>query len=222
MLDDVTIETGVDPAWSVIGLHGLGADGHDLKGIVPELSLPPVPLRFVFPHAPVMRVRINGGAPMRAWYDVALADLTRFPDIEGMRRSVGYVQALVKREEERGVPQSRIILAGFSQGGLIALLTAFGSPRIFGGVLALSTYLPEDSDLSLTDNSTPLLMIHGTEDPVVPFPVGKRTFERLKGLGSRGTREWSQFAMGHTICLPEIRVIGDWFSERMVETLSEG
>lgn len=209
MLDAVTLETGADPRWAVIWLHGLGADGHDFEGVVPEISLPPVPVRFLFPHAPVMRVRVNGGAPMRAWYDVALADLSRYPDIEGMKRSVGHLQALAKREEERGIPPERIILAGFSQGGVIALMTVFGDPaRRWGGVLALSTYLPLDSGLLLSDSSTPLFMAHGTEDPVVPFRLGRKTFEVLEGLGKKRAREWQQYAMGHSVCFPEIRDIG--------------
>lgn len=211
MLDAVILETGPDPRWAVIWLHGLGADGHDFEGIVPEIPLPPVPLRFIFPHAPVMRVRVNGGAPMRAWYDVALADLSRYPDLEGMNRSVNHLQALAKREEERGIPPERIILAGFSQGGVIVLLTVFGDPRIrWGGVLALSTYLPLDSGLPLSDSPTPLFMAHGTEDPVVPFRLGRKTFETLEGLGTKGARKWEQYAMGHSVCLPEIGDIGSW------------
>ncbi|MCL4485253.1 MAG: alpha/beta hydrolase [Nitrospirae bacterium] len=209
MLESVILETGPDPRWAVIWLHGLGADGHDFEGIVPELPLPPVPVRFVFPHAPVMRVRVNGGAPMRAWYDVALSDLSRYPDLEGMFRSVGHLQALAKRETERGIPAERIILAGFSQGGVIALLTVFGEgARRWGGVLALSTYLPLEAGITLADSPTPLFMVHGTEDPVVPFRLGRKSFEVLEGLGGMGSRKWQQYAMGHSVCLPEIGAIG--------------
>jgi phospholipase/carboxylesterase len=211
VLDAVILETGKDPRWSVIWLHGLGADGHDFEGIVPEIPLPPVPVRFVFPHAPVMRVRVNGGAPMRAWYDVALADIARYPDIDGMKRSVGHVRTLAKGEEERGIPPERIILAGFSQGGVIVLMTVFGEPtRRWGGVMALSTYLPLESGLVFADNPTPLFMAHGTEDPVVPFRLGKKTFETIEGLGNKGPREWHQYSMGHSVCLPEIEAIGAW------------
>ncbi len=211
MLESVTLETGPDPRWAVIWLHGLGADGHDFAGIVPEIPLPQVPLRFVFPHAPVMRIRVNGGAPMRAWYDVALPDLSRDPDLKGMRRSVEHVRELARHEMNRGIPPERIILAGFSQGGVIALLTVFGEGgERWGGVLALSTYLPSDAGVPLSDSPTPLLMVHGTEDPVVPFRLGRKTFEALERLGGKGVREWQQYLMGHSVCLPEIGAIGEW------------
>jgi len=213
MLDAVEIETGPDPDWSVIWLHGLGADGHDFESIVPELPLPPeLPVRFVFPHAPVMRVRINGGAPMRAWYDVEVPDLSRSPDLNGMKRSVEYVKALVARETERNVPKERILLAGFSQGGVIALMTVFTMGERWGGVLALSTYLPLDSGLSFFGNQTPLLMAHGTEDGVVPFRLGKKSFDFLCSLDPGASREWREYRMGHSVCLPEIGDIGEWMS----------
>ena len=217
MLESISLETGPSPEWAVIWLHGLGADGHDFEAIVPELPLPPVPVRFIFPHAPVMRVRINGGAPMRAWYDVAVSDLSRFPDLDGMHRSVRHVQTLAKREEERGILPERIILAGFSQGGVIALLTVFEDARRWGGVLALSTYLPLDAGLRLVDTPTPLLMVHGTEDPVVPFRLGRQTYDALNALGGQGSREWHQYLMGHSVCLPEINAIGSWMGHILTE-----
>lgn len=219
MLDAVELVTGPDGVrveWSVIWLHGLGADGHDFASIVPELSLPPsVSVRFVLPHAPVMRVRINGGAPMRAWYDVSVADLSRSPDLEGMNRSVGYIRALAEKEVERGTPRDRIILAGFSQGGVIALLSVFTGPEKWGGVLALSTYIPLSGDRPLvpfTDNPTPLLMVHGTEDGVIPAILGKKSFDFLRSLGSGRLREWREYPMGHSVCLAEIEEIGEWLS----------
>ncbi|MGC8500511.1 MAG: alpha/beta hydrolase [Leptospirillia bacterium] len=213
VLDAVVLETGPDPSFAVIWLHGLGADGHDFEGVVREMDLPETPIRFVFPHAPVMRVSVNGGAPMRAWYDVAKPDISRHPDIAGMGRSVAQVGRLVDREISRGIPRERIVLAGFSQGGVIALLSAFSRGLPLGGVLALSTYLPLSPEVALSDSPTPLLMIHGTEDPVVPFLLGKESFERIAALGGAGERRWIDYRMGHSVCLPEIGEIASWLGK---------
>ncbi len=217
MLDAVELETGPDPSFAVIWLHGLGADGHDFEGIVREMDLPEAPIRFVFPHAPVMRVSVNGGAPMRAWYDVAQPDLSRHPDIVGMRRSVEQVRRLVDREIARGIPGERVILAGFSQGGVIALLSVFFRGLSLGGVLALSTYLPLASEVVLKDSPSPLLMIHGSFDPVVPLRLGKESFERIVALGGAGERRFVEYSMGHSVCLPEIGEIASWLRTIMGE-----
>ena len=208
--EPVVVETGSDPALAVIWLHGLGADGHDFEGVVAEMDLPAEPIRFVFPHAPVIRVRVNGGVPMRAWYDIAHPEIARDPDVEGMRRSVAEVERLVGREISRGISRERIVLAGFSQGGVIALLATFSTGLRYAGVLALSTYLPSSPQLGLVDSPTPLLMIHGTEDPVVPYRVGKSSFERIVGLGGGGERRWIDYRMGHSVCLPEVAEISSW------------
>lgn len=209
-LEAVVLETGPDPALAVVWLHGLGADGHDFEGIVPEMDLREPAIRFVFPHAPVIRVRVNGGVPMRAWYDIASPEIGRNPDLEGMRRSVAEVERLVGQEISRGIPRERIVLAGFSQGGVIALLSVFSTGLRYAGVLALSTYLPPDPDLPLADSPTPLLMVHGTGDPVVPFSLGKSSFDRIVALGGGGERRWIDYRMGHSVCLPEIAEISSW------------
>ncbi len=210
LLQAVVLETGPDPALAVVWLHGLGADGHDFEGIVPEMDLREPSVRFVFPHAPVIRVRVNGGMPMRAWYDIAHPEIGRDPDLEGMGGSVAEVEKLVGQEISRGIPRERIVLAGFSQGGVIALLSAFTTGLRYAGVLALSTYLPPAPDLRLVDSPTPLLMVHGTEDPVVPFRLGKSSFDRIVALGGAGERRWLDYRMGHSVCLPEVEEISSW------------
>ena len=214
----VVLETGPNPAFAVIWLHGLGADGHDFEGIVPQMDLPETPIRFIFPHAPVIRVRVNGGFPMRAWYDVAHPEISRDPDLDGMRRSVAEVERLVGQEIARGIPRERIVLAGFSQGGGIALLSVFSTGLRYAGVLALSTYLPPSPELSLVDSPTPLLMVHGTEDPVVPLPLGKGSFNRIVALGGEGPRHWLDYRMGHSVCLPEVAEISSWLRTLAGET----
>ena len=209
-LQAVVLETGPDPALVVVWLHGLGADGHDFEGIVPEMDLQKTSIRFVFPHAPVIRVRVNGGMPMRAWYDIAHPEIGRDPDLEGMGGSVAEVEKLVGQEISRGIPRERIVLAGFSQGGVIALLSAFTTGFRYAGVLALSTYLPPSPDLRLVESPTPLLMVHGTFDPVVPFRLGKSSFDRIVALGGAGSRRWLDFPMGHSVCLPEVEEISSW------------
>jgi phospholipase/carboxylesterase len=210
-------QTGAQPAWSLIWLHGLGADGHDFAPIVPELVRPGWPaLRFVFPHAPVRPVTINGGMRMRAWYDIRALDLSQRADEAGVRESIVTVEALAARENERGVPSQRILLAGFSQGGAIALAAGIRREAPFAGIVALSTYLPlgeanfrEAVPAALR---TPVFMAHGLHDPVVPPSAGELSRDALRRLGM--TVDWRTYPMPHSVHPQEIADLGDWLQAR--------
>jgi phospholipase/carboxylesterase len=219
MLETIETETGREPAASVIWLHGLGADGNDFVPIVPELVRPEwPPLRFVFPHAPVMPITINNGYAMRAWYDLLSLDF-RQPreDARGVHRAIAEVEALIRREAERGVPAFRVILAGFSQGGAIALAAGLRREAKLLGIVALSTYLPLAAETvaqaTIEGRSTPVFMAHGTYDPVVPFAAGQYSAEQLKRLGVAVT--WRSYPIPHSVCAEEIRDLGDWMTERL-------
>jgi phospholipase/carboxylesterase len=211
MLDAVEVTTGAAPRLAVVWLHGLGADGHDFEPIVPELRLR-VPVRFVFPHAPVRPVTINGGLEMRAWYDIFGFDGRAKEDATGIRASAAAVTELVDREIERGIPSERIVLAGFSQGGAIALHTALRSPQSLAGVLALSTYLPLAATLarerSAANASIPIFMAHGTDDPLLPLELAETSRRALDALGY--AVDWHAYPMAHSVCMEEIMAIGAW------------
>ena len=217
MSDSVEIETGQDPVGSVIWLHGLGADGHDFEPIVPELRLPPtLPLRFVFPHAPVRPVTINGGMSMRAWYDILSLDRDGPVDEAGIRDSGEILNGLIRRERERGVEANRIVAAGFSQGGAIALHAALRYPERLAGLMALSTYLPlhecfqaevVDNDNAVNDE-IPIFMAHGSFDPVLPMHLGSGSASLLTKYGF--ALEWHDYPMAHAVCGEEIEHIRDW------------
>ena len=219
LLDVIEIETGKNPTASIIWMHGLGADGNDFVPIVGELGLDSAPaVRFVFPHAPMRPVTINNGYVMRAWYDVSFGDLegkSRRADEEGVRQSQAQIQALIEREEKRGVAAESVLLAGFSQGGAIALHTGLRHPRKLAGVMALSTYLPLGESLpveaSAANKSTPIFMAHGLFDPVVPLMMGAGSMTFLTGLGY--SVEWHQYPMQHSVCAEEIQDIGAWLSK---------
>jgi phospholipase/carboxylesterase len=213
----VEIETGGEPLGSVIWLHGLGADGHDFEPIVPELRIAAeTPLRFVFPHAPVRPVTINGGMSMRAWYDILTLERGGPQDETGIRDSSALLAGLIEREHERGIPHERIILAGFSQGGAIAMHTALRYPHTLGGLMALSTYLPlqESPDDEVVGNdcaqgqALPIFMAHGSFDPVVPMVLGEQSRDRLQNAGYRVA--WHDYPMAHAVCAEEINDIRDW------------
>ena len=212
LLDAIQLETGRDPARSVIWLHGLGADGRDFVPIVGELELPAAPIRFVFPHAPVQAVTINNGMSMRAWYDIVADDLARREDERGVRASQGLVEALIARERERGVPAARIVLAGFSQGGAISLQTGLRHPERLAGIMALSTYVPIASALeaerAAANRDVPIFMAHGTQDPVIPLAHARRSRELLERLGY--PVEWHEYPMPHSVSPQEIDDIGAW------------
>ena len=199
---------------SVIWLHGLGADGNDFAGIVPELALPAaLAVRFIFPHAPTRPVTINGGYVMRAWYDIATLDLSQAQDADGIHASVQAVRALIAREQTRGVPTSRIVLGGFSQGGAIALHAGLRFPERLAGIMALSTYLPLAETLTAEAHSAnakvPVFIGHGRDDTVVPLALAQLTRDTLTALGYAVS--WREYPMAHSVCLPELRAIGAWF-----------
>ncbi len=225
ILETVEIETGPDPRSSVIWLHGLGADGHDFEPIVPELARFLPPTRFVFPHAPVRPVTINGGMPMRAWYDIVSFDRSPPRDREGIEASRGAVERLLAREEQRGVPAGSIVLAGFSQGGAVALYTGLRLDRALAGLMGLSTYLLYSSELeaarSPASASVPLFVAHGIYDPVVPFIAGQHVVGTLRGLGYEVA--WHEYPMPHAVCPEEVGHIGAWLSIRLKDrAASEG
>lgn len=218
LLPTVERETGTDPTHSVIWLHGLGADGNDFAPIVPELVSPRWPaLRFVFPHAPVRPVTINGGMPMRAWYDILGMDLMSRQDATGMRASIDAVEALIAREHERGVPSERIVLAGFSQGGAIALLAGLRHAQRLAGIVALSTYLPLADTLaaerSTANARVPVFWGHGTMDPVVILQRGLDSRAALEALGY--AVDWHTYPMPHSVCAEEIADLRRWFDARL-------
>jgi phospholipase/carboxylesterase len=213
MLNAIELTTGAAPQLAVIWLHGLGADGHDFEPIVPELGLR-FPVRFVFPHAPVRPVTINGGMAMRAWYDILGFDRHAPEDAAGIRASAAAVTLLIDREVERGIATERIVLAGFSQGGAVALHTALREPRTLGGVLALSTYLPLAGTLagerSAANAAIPIFMAHGTSDSVLPLALAESSRRALEALGY--AVEWHSYSMAHSVCLEEISAIGAWLA----------
>jgi phospholipase/carboxylesterase len=217
-----TIErsTGDAPGWSVIWLHGLGADGNDFVPIVPELLRPEWPaIRFVFPHAPVRAVTINGGARMRAWYDIRDMDLSNRADAEGVDQSIAQVEALIAREGERGVPPARVFLAGFSQGGAIALAAGIRRREPLAGLIALSTYLPLGTatlqPLTAQARTQPIFMAHGLHDPVVPYSGGKRSRDALRDAGFEV--DWHAWPMAHQVCAEEIGALSAWMSRRFAQ-----
>lgn len=212
-MDALEITTGTTPSCAVIWLHGLGADGHDFAPIVPELGLPSrLAVRFIFPHAPLLPVTINNGYVMPAWYDVRSLDMCQVEDETGIRASQQQVEALIRREEARGIPAARIVLAGFSQGGAIALHTGLRYEAPLAGVLALSTYLPLPHTL-LTEASSvnaglPVFMAHGTADSVIPLAQGIASRDRLEEHGY--AVDWREYPMAHSVCPEEITDIGQW------------
>lgn len=222
LLQTVEHETAPNPQWSVLWLHGLGADGHDFAPIVPELLLRDgsrrdwPALRFVFPHAPQRAVTINGGARMRAWYDIRDFDLANRADVQGVEESIAQVEALIAREAERGVPASRLLLAGFSQGGAITLAAGLRRREPLAGLIGLSTYLPMHDraarQLAAQATSQPVFMAHGLQDPVVPHAAGEMSAALLRELGF--AVDWHRYPMPHSVCAEEIRDLGDWMSRR--------
>lgn len=215
--DTVEHETGPAPTWSVIWLHGLGADGHDFAPLVPQLVRAGWPaIRFVFPHAPVRAVTINNGMPMRAWYDIREMDLANRADMDGVLASVAQVEALVSREQARGVAPERIVLAGFSQGGAVTLAAGLRRREPLAGLVALSTYLPgiEAAAQALADGAArqPVFMAHGSQDPVVPYQAGRKSASCLRQLGF--AVDWHVYAMPHAVCPDEVRDLGDWLQAR--------
>lgn len=214
-------ETGPHPSVAVIWMHGLGADGSDFEPIVPELNLPQTPaVRFVFPNAPYRPVTCNGGYVMRAWYDIiSLEPNSREIDEDGLLESRAIVRQLIAREAGHGIPSHRVFLAGFSQGGAVAYLTALTHPEPLAGVIALSTYIPSPDlitgNLSSENRRIPLFVAHGMDDDVVSLGLGMQAFELVKNQGL--TPEWHTYDMPHAICPEEIHDIGAWLKDRLEE-----
>ena len=214
LLETIEIETGDRPDAAVIWLHGLGADGHDFEPVVPELRLPQrLSLRFVFPHAPVRPVTLNQGMRMRAWYDILQLG-GGAEDDPGIRASQKSVEDLIAREGSRGIAPGRIVLAGFSQGGAIALQTALRSSERLAGTLALSTYLPLAATLaaerSPANRDLPIFMAHGSQDPMIPVDRARASRDALAALGY--AVEWREYPMPHSVCLEEISDIAAWLT----------
>jgi len=212
LLDAIIQEPSRPAQAAVIWLHGLGASGHDFAPIPPELALPEdLPVRFVFPHAPERPVTINMGAVMRAWYDIKSLGGDQ-PDEAGIRASEQQVRALIAREVQRGIPATRIVLAGFSQGGAIAIHTGLRYPERLAGIMVLSAYLPLAetlaSERAAANGSTPVLLAHGQSDPMVPLTFAQATRAHLEALGIRV--EWHEYPMAHQVCGQELQHIGTW------------
>ena len=220
MLQTVEQSTAKTPAWSVIWLHGLGADGNDFAPIVPNLVRPDWPgIRFVFPHAPMRSVTINNGATMRAWYDIVSMEIDKRADEVGLRESMADLDALINRERDRGIPLSRIILAGFSQGGAVVLAHMLRQQVPVAGVMALSTYLPfgnkNAEEMTEAAKSIPVFMAHGKFDPVVPMGLGEYSRQQLQQLGV--SVQFKTYPMQHNVCPEEIHAMSDWLSERFAK-----
>ena len=212
-LETVIVETAANPTCSIIWMHGLGADGHDFEPLVPELAIPGMPaMRFVFPHAPVRSVTINNGYRMRAWYDIVAIDRRAREDGAGIAASAAQIGALIRAENARGIPTNRIAIAGFSQGGAMALHIATRCTEKFAGVIALSCYLPLAREFaterSAANFTTPIYMAHGTQDPVVPIVLGEESRKILEATGYRV--EWHAYPMPHSLCEQEVADIREY------------
>ncbi|OIR19658.1 carboxylesterase 2 [mine drainage metagenome] len=224
VLPCITLETGNTPRYSIIWLHGLGADGEDFVPIAEELELPAA-VRYVFPHAPMRPVTINGGYVMRAWYDILngaataeiAANIGRQEDAEGIRASRLLVESLIAQEKQRGIAAKNIYLAGFSQGGAVVLHTGLRHNEPLGGILALSAYLPLPQTLPVeaaaSARQTPIFMAHGQDDPVIPHAFGRASAEALLRQGY--SLEWHDYRMPHSVCPEEIRDIERWLRQRL-------
>ena len=211
----VVVEPPAPATAAVVWLHGLGADGHDFEPVAAELERGGLDgIRYVFPHAPVRPVTINGGMEMRAWYDIAGSDFERRADEEGVRESAGIARALVDEQIARGIATQRIVLAGFSQGGAIALYAGLRFPFRIAGILALSTYLPAPRALEAqahpANRDVPIFLAHGSQDPMIALSLSERSRAALAALGY--VVEVHTYPMPHSVCAEEIRDIGNWLS----------
>lgn len=210
---EIILETGADPTHAIIWLHGLGADGHDFVPIVKELELPDtLPLRFIFPHAPVQPVTLNAGMEMRAWYDIIGLDRNSNQDDAGIRKSEQLIQQLIAQQIKQGIPSQRIFIAGFSQGGAMALHTGVRYPEKLAGIIALSTYLPLADLLAderhVANHDTPIFLAHGKFDPVIPIDFAETSRDKLTTLGH--AIEWQLYPMAHNVCNEELSNLSQW------------
>ena len=219
MLEFITQQTGDNPELLIIWLHGLGADGHDFEPVVPQFANPDCAIKFIFPHAPIQPVTINGGMHMRSWYDIKMMDIGKMPDEDGIRESETRVMELINAQIEAGFKPEQIILAGFSQGGAITLHTMARMAHKLAGVIALSCYLPMADKLvaeqSGANLETPCFIGHGTYDPVVPMDLGKNSFEALKAAGY--PVNWHEYPLQHGVSMDELEDI-----KRFVLSLPRG
>ena len=213
LLDAIQVETAPNPTASVVWMHGLGADGHDFEPIVPELRLPArLSVRFVFPHAPLRPVTINQGHVMRAWYDIRALAGARREDEAGVRQSARQVEALLERERQRGIAPGRLVLAGFSQGGAMALHVGLRYPERLAGVMALSCYLPLADTLAAeaapANRDVPIFWAHGVHDPMIPVAMAELGRQQVAALGY--SIEWHQYAIPHSVSAEEIADVAGW------------
>lgn len=218
MLDAVEIETRPHPTATLIVLHGLGADGNDFVPIAQELQLQHAGgVRFVFPHAPVIPVTINGGYRMRAWYDILGSEAHGRQDEAGLRKSLGQVEEIIAREKARGIPASRIVLMGFSQGCAMSLLVGLRHSEALAGIAGLSGYLPlaaaTAGERSPANHATPIFLAHGEQDTMVTLERGEASRDVLVGLGY--PVEWHTYPMGHSVCMEEIEDLNRWLTQRL-------
>ncbi|QFY41625.1 carboxylesterase [Candidatus Methylospira mobilis] len=216
LLPCIEIEPKTPATASVIWLHGLGADGHDFEPVAKQLALPSdYAVRFIFPHAPRQPVTINGGYVMPAWYDIVAMDIDGARDPVGIGKSVDAIGRFVARERARGIAANLIILAGFSQGGVIALETAFASAEPLGGVMVLSSYLSDPDAVPVSPTRLPVFIAHGTDDTVVPYRLGIAARKKLTEQGY--DVDWHEYAMQHSVCAHEIGDIRQWLLELLEE-----
>lgn len=213
MKDYIEINPTQKEIGSVIWLHGLGADGNDFVPIINELNLPSdMPLRFIFPHAPMQPVTINNGYVMRAWFDIYTLDNLKRVDEKGIDASVQHLQSLIEQEMQRGIPPEKIILAGFSQGATIALMTGLRYPKTLGGIMVLSGFLPNAekviADATPENFTTPIFQAHGTQDPILPYMLGLQTFDLL--VRNKYRVDWHSYQMGHSVSPDEVGDIAAW------------
>ncbi len=217
LIPHIELVTGAEPKGTVIWMHGLGADCWDFVSIVKELGLPEdLPLRFIFPQAPTRPITINNGQAMPGWYDISMAELQRKPDEAGVRQSQAFIDQLIAREIGRGIAADKIILAGFSQGGAIALQTGLRNRESLGGIMALSTYLTLDDSLAaeatIANANIPILMVHGTQDPVIPLSLAVASRTKMEALSYKIA--WREYPMPHSLCMEEVEDIGEWIQAR--------
>lgn len=218
MLDCVEIQSPGPTTASVIWLHGLGADGNDFVPIVPELGLgDDHGVRFVFPNAPQQPVTVNGGMRMPAWYDILSVDIADQQDEPGIRASAAEIETLIAHEVESGIAAERLVLAGFSQGGAIALHTGLRHSASLAGIMALSSYLPLHDSLAAeagtANREASIFMAHGSEDPIIPIALGRTSRDHLTAAGY--AVDWNEYSMAHQVCAPEITTVGRWLRERL-------
>lgn len=219
LLSTIELENGVDPTHTILWLHGLGADGNDFVPIIDELELPSDSrIRFIFPHAPMRPVSINNGFVMRAWYDVLNPNFSQPEDEDGLHDSQRAIEALLEREQQRGIAPERIVLAGFSQGGAMTLQTGLRYPERLAGIMALSCYLPLQQTVAAeahhANSATSIFMAHGSRDPVVPLTLAAASRRQL--LESGYAVEWHEYPMAHTVCVEEMADISAWLKRVLI------